>query len=380
MKVLIAGGGTGGHVFPGIAVAEELKAHHPNVEVLFVGGRRGLEATAVPDAGFRLRTLATAGFARRRPWTWPWAAVVNGFGLLQALWLVLTERPRVVLGTGGYVSGPVSVAAKLLGVPLLLQEQNSIPGLTNRWLSRIADEVHLSFIEARSYFPRRDHLRITGNPVRAYILSGEREQALREFRLDRDRPTLFIFGGSLGAKRLNAAALDALRKLKNRVDVQCILQTGRDDHDLVQQAVSAEQLPATVLPFVKKMHLAYAAADLVVCRAGAMTLAEIAVCGRPSILVPYPYAAHDHQRVNAANLADRGAAVVIEDADLTGERLAKEIAHLLADRTTLSRMSSNARLFARPDAAERLARALVAWGEGTAGRAAPEEQVVEEGH
>jgi UDP-N-acetylglucosamine--N-acetylmuramyl-(pentapeptide) pyrophosphoryl-undecaprenol N-acetylglucosamine transferase len=380
MKVIIAGGGTGGHVFPGIAVAEELKAHHPGVEVLFVGGRRGLEATAVPEAGFRLRTLATAGFARRRPWSWPWAAVVNLFGFLQALWLVLSERPRAVLGTGGYVSGPVSVAAKLLGVPLLLQEQNSIPGLTNRWLSRIADEVHLSFIEARSYFPRRDHLRITGNPVRAYILSGEREQGLREFRLDRDRPTLFVFGGSLGAKRLNAAALDALRKLKNRVDVQCILQTGRDDHEPVQQAVTAEQLPATVLPFVKKMHLAYAAADLVVCRAGAMTLAEIAVCGRPSILVPYPYAAHDHQRVNAANLADRGAAVVIEDADLTGERLAREIAHLLADRTALSRMSANARLFARPDAAERLANALVSWGEGAAGRGAPEEPAVEEGH
>jgi len=379
MKVLIAGGGTGGHVFPGIAVAEELKAHHPNVEVLFVGGRRGLEATAVPEAGFRLRTLATAGFSRTRPWTWPWAAVVNVFGMVQAIWLVLTERPRVVLGTGGYVSGPISVAAKMLGVPLLLQEQNSIPGLTNRWLSRIADEVHLSFIEARTYFPRRDHLRITGNPVRAVILSGEREQALREFRLDRERQTLFIFGGSLGAKRLNAAALEALRKLKGRVAVQCILQTGREDFEPVQRAVAAEQLPATVLAFVKKMHLAYAASDLIVCRAGAMTLSEIAVCGRPSILVPYPYAAHDHQRVNAANLADRGAAVVIEDADLTGEKLAQEIAHLLADRTTLSRMSSNARLFARPDAAERLARALVSWAEGAAGRA-PDEPVTEDGH
>jgi len=379
VKVLIAGGGTGGHVFPGIAVAEELRAHHPEVEVVFVGGRRGLEAQAVPEAGFPLRTLATAGFPRHQWWRWPGAALVNVWGLLQAIGLVLTLRPRAVLGTGGYVSGPVSLAAKLFGVPLLLQEQNSIPGLTNRWLSRIADEVHLSFIEARSWFPRRDHLRITGNPVRAHITSGEREQGLREFRLDRDRPTLFVFGGSLGAKRINAAAIDALRRLKGRVDVQCILQTGREDHEAVKQAAAAEQLPATVLPFVKKMHLAYAAADLVVCRAGAMTLAEIAVCGRPSILVPYPYAAHDHQRVNAANLADRGAAVVIEDADLTGERLAKEIAHLLADRQALSRMSANARLFARPDAAARLARALVAWGEGTAGHDAPDEPVAEEG-
>jgi UDP-N-acetylglucosamine--N-acetylmuramyl-(pentapeptide) pyrophosphoryl-undecaprenol N-acetylglucosamine transferase len=378
MKVLIAGGGTGGHVFPGIAVAEELRAMGPQVEVLFVGGRRGLESQAVPEAGFRLRTLATMGFPRRRWWVWPWAGLVNLAGLVQALWIVLSERPRAVLGTGGYVSGPVSVAARLLGVPLLLQEQNSIPGLTNRWLSRIANEVHLSFIEARSYFPRRDHLRLTGNPVRAHILSGEREQALREFKLEPQRPTLFIFGGSLGARRINAAALDALRRLKGRVDVQCILQTGRDDHDSVAKTVADEGLPATVLPFVRTMHLAYAAADLVVCRAGAMTLAEIAVCGRPSILIPYPYAAHDHQRVNAANLADRGAAVVIEDAELTGERLAKEIAHLLADRQLLSKMSANARLFARPDAAARLARALVAWGEG-AGRRAPEEPAAEEG-
>lgn len=377
MKVLIAGGGTGGHVFPGIAVAEELRMHHPNVEVLFVGGKRGLEATAVPDAGFRLRTLATAGFARRRPWTWPWAALVNLFGFLQALWVVMGERPRAVLGTGGYVSGPVSVAARVLGVPLLLQEQNSIPGLTNRWLSRIANEVHLSFLEARRYFPRRDHLKVTGNPVRAFILSGEREQAMREFGLDPRRPTLFVFGGSLGAKRINAAAVEALRRLKGRVDVQAILQTGREDHAAIERAVEQDQLSATVLPFVRQMHLAYAAADLVVCRAGAMTLAEIAVCGRPSLLIPYPYAAHDHQRVNAANLADRGAAVLIEDAELDGERLAREIAHLLADRQALSRMSANARLFARPDAAARIARSLVAWGEGTAGRDTHDEPVEE---
>ena len=158
--------------------------------------------------------------------------------------------------------------------------------------------------------------------------------------------------------------------------MQCILQTGREDHDAWRRR-SRGQLPATVLPFVRKM--CHAAADLVVCRAGAMTLAEIAVCGRPSILIPYPYAAHDHQRVNAANLADRGAAVMIDETELTGERLAQEIAHLLADRQLLSRMSANARLFARPDAAERLARSLVSWAEGHHGRE-PADEAVEEGH
>ena len=369
MKVLIAGGGTGGHVFPGIAVAEELQRQRPDLDIVFVGGRQGLEAQAVPEAGFRIRFLPTRGFPRGRWWLWPWAAAVNAAAFVYALALVLAERPHAVLGTGGYASGPVAVAARLLGRPLILQEQNSVPGVTNRWLARIADEVHLSFLEARSYFPRRDHLKVTGNPVRAHILSGDREQALREFQLTPGRPTVFVFGGSRGARRLNEAALDAMRRLRDRVDVQFILQTGREDADAAQATAVRERLPATVLPFVRKMHMAYAAADLIVCRAGAMTLAEIAVCGRPAILVPYPFAAHGHQEVNAANLTDRGAAVMILDAELSGERLAREIAHLLADRQTLSRMSANARLFARPDAAARLARSLIRWAEGR-GRAA----------
>jgi UDP-N-acetylglucosamine--N-acetylmuramyl-(pentapeptide) pyrophosphoryl-undecaprenol N-acetylglucosamine transferase len=365
MKVLIAGGGTGGHVFPGIAVAEELKRARPDCEVVFVGTRRGLEAQAVPEAGFAIRYLAGAGFPRTRPWVWPWAGLVNLFGFLQAFGLVIAENPQVVLGTGGYASAPVAFAARLLGRPLILQEQNSVPGLANRMLARVASEVHLSFLEARSYFSRRDHLKVTGNPVRAHILSGDHEAAMREFKLEAGKPTLFVFGGSLGASRINEAALDMLRRLKDRIELQCLLQTGRPDYERVKEIVEKEKLPATVLPFVRKMHMAYAVADLVVCRAGAITLAEIAVCGLPSILVPYPYAAHNHQQDNAANLVDRGAAVLIPDAELGGERLAKEVAHLLSDRQALSRMSSNARLFARPDAAARIAKSLVHWAEGT---------------
>jgi len=364
MKILIAGGGTGGHVFPGIAVAEELQRIQPNCEIVFAGTRRGLESQAVPEAGFRIRYLVTSGFPRRQWWLWPGAILANVIGFLQAIVLISTENPQAVLGTGGYVSGPVSFAAKLLGRPLILQEQNSIPGLANRMLARIADEVHLSFLEARPHFARKDHLKITGNPVRAHILSGDKESALREFKLQPGKPVVFVFGGSLGAKRINEAALETMRRLKGRVDVQFILQTGRPDYDRARAVVEQEQLPAAVLPFVKKIHMAYAAADLVVCRAGAMTLAEIAVCGLPSILVPYPFAAHNHQQDNAANLADRGAAVMIPDAELTGERLAKDLAHLLADRQALSRMSANARLFARPDAAARLAKTLVRWAEG----------------
>ncbi len=369
MKLLIAGGGTGGHVFPGIAVAEELRRNRRDAEVVFVGGRRGLEAVAVPEAGFRIRFLMARGFNRRAWWTWGWAGIVNLIGLLQALFIVASERPDVVLGTGGYVSAPVAVAAWLLRRPLLLQEQNSIPGVANRWLARIADEVHLSFVEARTYFSRKDHLKVTGNPIRAHVLSGEKSAAYAEFGLEPGKPTLFVFGGSRGAHRINEAALDAMRRLKGRVDVQWILQTGREDFDWAKGVVDQEQLPARVMPFLTRIHLAYAAADLVVCRSGAMTLAEIAACGTPAILVPYPYAAHDHQAVNATNLVDRGAAAMILDRELTGERLAKEIAHWLSDRPALSQMSANARRFARPDAAEKIARSIVQWSER--GHAAP---------
>lgn len=364
MKIMIAGGGTGGHVYPGIAVAEEMMRLRPGAEVVFVGGRRGLEAHAVPESGFRIRFIMTRGFPRRAWWRWPWALLANAVGLLQALWVVATERPDAVLGTGGYVSGPVAAAAWLLGRPLLLQEQNSIPGLANRWLARVADEVHLSFTEARNYFTRKDNLKVTGNPVRAHILGGDRAQALQAFGLVEGKPTLFIFGGSRGAHRINEAALDAMRRLKGRVDLQFILQTGRDDFDWANGVVEAEQLPARVLPFLRDIHLAYAVADLVVCRSGAMTLAEIAACGTPAILVPYPHAAHNHQEVNAHNLVERGAAALVLDRELTGERLAKEIAHLVADRQTLRRMSANARTFARLDAAERIVRSLERWAQG----------------
>jgi len=374
MKAMIAGGGTGGHVFPGIAVAEALLQVHPNAEVVFVGGRRGLEAIAVPEAGMRIRFITTRAFPRRAWWRWPLALAANAIGLLQAIWVVMSERPDVVLGTGGYVSGPVALAAWMLGRPLLLQEQNSIPGRANRWLSRLADEVHLSFVEARSYFPRKDHLKVSGNPIRAHILSGDRATAFETFGLTSGRPTVFIFGGSLGAHRINEAALEAMKLLKGRVDVQWILQTGREDFDQAKAIAAREQLDARIMAFLREIHLAYAAADLVVCRSGAMTLAEIACCGTPAILVPYPHAAHNHQVVNASNLVERGAAAMILDRELTGERLAREIAHWLSDRQGLSQMSANARRFARPDAAERIMRSLVRWAGGRkAARAAADQ-------
>jgi UDP-N-acetylglucosamine--N-acetylmuramyl-(pentapeptide) pyrophosphoryl-undecaprenol N-acetylglucosamine transferase len=366
VKVVIAGGGTGGHVYPGIAVAEELRFTSPDASVVFVGSRRGLESQAVPEAGFPIRYIWSRGFPRRAWWRWPAALFTNVVGCFQALGVLAGERPDVVLGAGGYVSVPVALAAWIQGRPLIIQEQNSIPGLANRLLARVASEVHLSFVEARSYFKRKDHLKITGNPVRRHLLGGDRKAALKEFGLEPGRPTVFVFGGSRGASRINQSALDAMRLLKGRVEVQFILQTGREEFEATRDIVEKEQLPARVMPFLRRIHMAYAAADLVVCRSGAMTLAEIAACGTPAILVPYPYAAHNHQVVNASNLVDRGAAAMILDRELTGERLANEIAHWLSDRQGLSRMSANARTFNRPDAALKIVRSLERWSHGRA--------------
>ena len=368
MRVLIAGGGTGGHIYPGIAVAEEIMRLDPEAAILFVGGDRGLEGRVVPEAGFELVTIGARGLPRRSLWRVPAALFANAWAQLIALGIVRRFRPDVVLGTGGYVSAPVVVAAWLLRKPVLIQEQNSVPGLTNRWLAKLANEVHLAFSESRNYFNRKDHLRLTGNPVRRMILSGDRRQALARFGLSESVPTVFIFGGSRGARRINEAALDAMSRLKGQVDAQFILQTGKEDFAWAKGRAEELGLPATVVPYLTHIHEAYAAADLVVCRAGAMTLAEIAACGVPAILVPYPFAAYNHQEINAQNLAERGGAVLILDGDLTGERLATEVQRLVRDRQALIRMSTNARKFARPDAALRIARSLLEWARHPHGR------------
>jgi len=374
MKVLIAGGGTGGHIYPGIAVAEELKRLSPETGVLFVGGDRGLEGRVVPEAGFELATIPARGLPRKALWRVPGALLANTGAFVKAAGIVSSYKPDVVLGTGGYVSAPVVVAAWLARVPVLLQEQNAVPGLTNRMLARVADEVHVAFTESRSWFARKDRLKLSGNPVRRMILSGDRRQALARFGLSEQAATVFVFGGSRGARRINEAALDAMTRLRGGLQAQFILQTGKEDFAWAKERAEKEQLPVTVVPYLTHIHEAYAAADLVVCRAGAMTLAEIAACGVPAILVPYPFAAYDHQVTNAQNLAERGGAVMILDADLTGERLATEVQRLVKDRPTLIRMSSNARRFARPDAAERIARSLLDWASRPKGAKAPQGQ------
>jgi UDP-N-acetylglucosamine--N-acetylmuramyl-(pentapeptide) pyrophosphoryl-undecaprenol N-acetylglucosamine transferase len=367
IRLLIAAGGTGGHVYPGIALAEEWRRRHPDSEVIFVGTVRGLEATVVPRAGFALRTIAARGFPRR-----------FGFGLLRALGaavaslvqaasLIKELKPSVVVVTGGYVSGPVGLMAKLAGIPLVVQEQNSVPGATNRWLNLIADEVHISFMESRSYFRRRNNLKVTGNPIRRSLLLQDKASAYEALGLDPTRRTLLVFGGSRGAASINRAVAGALPLLARVPSLQVIWQTGSEDEEAMKEASRTAPFPVRVRAYVDRMEEAYAVADLAICRSGAMTITELTACGVPSILIPYPHAARDHQTQNARGLVDRGAAEMIEDKQLDPAELATRVEALFRDESRLRRMARNARAFARTNAAEKIARSI----ESLAGLASP---------
>jgi UDP-N-acetylglucosamine--N-acetylmuramyl-(pentapeptide) pyrophosphoryl-undecaprenol N-acetylglucosamine transferase len=252
----------------------------------------------------------------------------------------------------------------LLRVPSVIQEQNSIPGLTNRLLANLAEEVHLTFAESRKYFRKKDHLRLSGNPVRREISGCDPDSALRKFRLSQERKTILILGGTRGAHSLNLAVIGALNRLSERKDLQFILQTGEQDYDWVRHSIAAFRNRVHVLPYFSSIGDAYCCSDLVVCRAGAMTVSEIAACGVPAVFVPYPHAVYGHQVQNARNLVDRGAAEMILDRELNADILAATIARLADDEPRLKRMSVSARSFARFDTAEKIAKSLAKFGNG----------------
>lgn len=358
IRVLIAAGGTGGHLYPGLAIAEEWMRTHPGSKVVFVGTSRGPETQAVPRAGFELRTISARGFPRRPSLGWFRAVFGLGRALVQSFRMIVDLKPHVVVGTGSYVSAPVALIARLFGIPVIIQEQNSIPGATNRWLNLVATEVHISFVESRGYFRRKNNLRVSGNPIRRSLLQQDRLSAYEAFGLDPQKRTLFVFGGSRGAQSINRAVQGALELLKRLTQLQVIWQTGSDDFEAIRNRFENFPLRVRVFAYLDAIEKAYAVADLAICRAGAMTIAELAACGVPAILVPYPYATRDHQTHNARGLLDRDAAEVIADKDLDPEILAGKVEALLRDEPRLRRLARNARAFARIDAAQRIARSM----------------------
>lgn len=354
MKVLISGGGTGGHIFPALSIANALWRRMPDVEILFVGAEGRMEMERVPAAGYEIVGLPVSGFDRKRLW--------RNFRVLIRLWRsmrlakkVLRDfRPDIAVGVGGYASGPMLKEAQKHGIPTLIQEQNSYAGVTNKLLAAKAAAICTAYPGMERFFPA-DKILLTGNPVRAAITEAtaiSREEACRELGLPADRPIVLVVGGSLGARTINeaiAASLDAAKKAGAFI----LWQTGKYYAEQCAAIARGHEDTVKAVPFISRMDLAYRAADLVVSRAGAGTISELQVLGKSAILIPSPNVAEDHQRKNAEALASRDAAVMILDADACRE-LPATLTSLLADKEARERLGRNAAAMALRDADEKI--------------------------
>lgn len=347
MRVLLAGGGTGGHLFPAVALGQLLLKEVPGAQILFVGTKRGIEYRLLPQLQLPLELVDMVGVVGRGLRGKLELIPKLTRSLIQAQRILRRFKPDLVVGFGGYASVPVLLAAKILHIPYLIHEQNAIPGLSNKLLAKGAARICVSYAETLACFPREKG-RLTGNPLRQGF-----------DRMSEKLPLpgqVLVFGGSRGARAINEALVACLPELLRWAQPPQILhQTGEDDYAMVSAAYQAAGYPAaTIVPFINDMASAYAQSALVICRAGATSLAELTVCGRPAILIPFPHAAGDHQNANARALEQAGAAVVLQQQDLTALGLATELRILLADRAQLQLMAMRARSLARPDAAAKI--------------------------
>lgn len=364
-RILLSGGGTAGHVAPALAVAAELRRIQPGVELLYIGTADAIEAELVPQAGIRFVAVKVRPLSGRRPLEAARGLRAAGRAIAVAQRVIRTFAPHAALGTGGYVSGPVLAAACLQRVPAAVHEQNLRPGITNRLLSRLVSEVYVSFEASRPFFGRRRCVITTGYPVRPEILAAERESSAQALGLDPALPTLLVMAGSRGALTVSEAAKVGIPKLLGEwPDLQVVLSTGQAYYADVTSALAAadsferHSRRLLVFPYIHRMDQAYACADLVLCRAGGSTH-ELLALGLPAILVPSPNVAYDQQSDNARLLHELGAAVVVPDQELDGERLAREVAGLLADPNRLSQMAAAAAAAGRPAAGRELAQRLL---------------------
>jgi len=359
MKVFFAGGGTGGHLYPAVAMAEELLKKEPGTDISFAGTRKGIEATEVPRLGYRLLTFRVRGFTRGMS---PADFLVNAGAIkdfVASVWkaaaLIRREKPDVVVGTGGFVSAPLLLAAQLLGRQTLIQEQNAYPGVTTKLLSVLASEVHLSFPDSGSFLKRKKGVFVSGNPARGFSMKDSRS-AREYFGLDPLLPTLLVFGGSRGARSINNAVKGWVAELEGRANI--VWQTGSLDHETISNLFSPSR-NLWIGPYINEMGMAYSSADVVLCRAGASTVAELTNLGKPAILVPYPHATGNHQFFNAEALSKDGAAALVEDRDVAGAPAKELVQALLGDVEARQRMAQACLRHGMPGAAATLAERIV---------------------
>lgn len=363
MKVIVSGGGTGGHIYPALTIADEIKKLRPDTKIVFVGTEEGLEKTIIPRYGYPLEYIKVAGFRRSLSLDTLRSIFKLFCGLWDARQVLRKEKPDLVIGTGGYVCGPVVFLAALQKIPCCIQEQNALPGVTNKILSRFVSKVFLGYREAANYFKGSADLVYTGNPIRTEILKYSREEAIKELGLDPLKKTILVSGGSRGARSINNAMLEAVPALSGRHDVQVLHATGVANYEqhmakLAKKGKLGDNI--IIKPYLHNMPVALAAADLAVFRAGAIGLAELMARGVPSVLIPFPYATANHQEFNARAVEAKGGAKVILDKDLTGEKLLEAIEYLLLHQEKLQKMALAAKDLGKPQAAEEIAREALA--------------------
>ena len=349
-RILIAGGGTGGHLFPAIAVAEKIKEMKPETEILFVGTKSKIEGKVVPELGYRFKSIWIKGFSRKFNLENILFPVKLFISLIQSIVINMKFMPRVAIGTGGYVSGPAIWGSSVLGAKIILLEQNSYPGITTRLLERYANEVHISFKDSEKYLRRKDRLHLTGNPVRKNLGTEEKEKALKKFGLSTGKKILLVIGGSLGAASINKAMAAILKRLEEK-GIQVLWQTGKNYFKKYENLNGSD---IKVLEFIDDMNAAYSTCDLLLARAGATTIAEVLALGIPSILVPSPNVAENHQYHNAKSLEEKNAAVLIKD-EMLNEELYERVSELINTENKLNELKLNARSLGKPDAAENIA-------------------------
>ena len=358
-RIVISGGGTGGHIYPAIGIAKELIQLYAETEVVFIGGADRLESTLVPQHGFRFLPISVAGFPRKLTWRWIPVVYKVCSGFAKSLTLLKNLKPSIVVGTGGYVCGPVLFAAMLLSIPTVIQEQNAAPGLTNRILARWARAIYLAFETAGTHFPIEKTM-VLGNPIRRTIGTTERTRKTYDsLGLDPERKTVFVMGGSQGAQAINQSVMDALDDLVPFDQrLQFVHQTGTADYEAVKASYQNSSLPHLVQPYFDPIEAIYSIADLMVCRAGGMTIAEITACGIPAIFVPLPTAAGDHQRLNAQAIAEAGGGVVLDQRTLTGNKLAEEIIRIIDNPEEQQEMAHQSRQLGNPQAGVEIAQSI----------------------
>ena len=359
MNIMISGGGTGGHIYPALTIYKTLETM-VDANFLYVGTERGLESRIVPKEGIPFTTLPVQGLQR----TLSLDTLVTAGKTISSLWkanrLISKFQPDIVIGTGGYVCGPLLLAAALRGIPTLIQEQNVVPGITNKILSRFVDVVAVGYEEATPHFPNAKQVVYTGNPVRPNVVTANREEARAYFGLQETQTAILVAGGSRGARSINKAMLAVHEHYKGREDIKIIHATGTDEYSRVCESLGIQEgevySPTShIVPYLDNMDMAMAASDMAIFRSGAIGLAELAVRGIPSILIPYPYAAADHQTFNAKAFVEAGASTMIVDKELDGTRLLQSVDAMLGDQECRQRMAQATLELGKPKAAIEIA-------------------------